>query len=260
MYVLKVKAVSISYNSELVVNNVSFDISENDYFCITGSNGSGKSSLIKCIMGLIPACKGEIQLGIQKEQTAYLPQTSTVSNNLPATVWEVVLTGTQKANKKLPFYTKIDKKIAIEKMDMLNIYDLCKKRIGELSGGQLQRVLLARALCREPKLLILDEPCTGLDEEVTTLFYETLRNLNKQNNISILMISHDLEEVYKNAKRVAVLDKSLKFCGSVDEWKEFRKKGSNTIVDRFIEEKHTTFTREVKRSFTGKLKGELNEY
>ena len=223
MWILKVSHLDIFYQSVLAVKDVSFEIAHGDYFCIVGSNGSGKSSIVKGILGLVPLNRGKVEFNISKEQIAYLPQISTIPSDLPATVHEIVITGRQKSAKRIPFYSRDDIKAAKEAMALLEITDISNKQIGELSGGQQQRVLLARALCRNPKLLILDEPCSGLDEDITKGLYRILSDLNNRYNITILMVSHDLDKVKEYANRVAVMDNYLKFCGNMEEWQVFRR-------------------------------------
>ncbi len=223
MWILKVSHLDIFYQSVLAVKDVSFEIAHGDYFCIVGSNGSGKSSLVKGILGLVPFNRGKVEFNISKEQIAYLPQISTIPSDLPATVHEIVITGRQKSAKRIPFYSRDDIKAAKEAMALLEITDISNKQIGELSGGQQQRVLLARAMCRNPKLLILDEPCSGLDEDITKGLYRILSDLNNKYNITILMVSHDLDKVKEYANRVAVMDNYLKFCGNMEEWQVFRR-------------------------------------
>ncbi len=223
MWILKVSRLDIFYQSVLAVKDVSFEIAHGDYFCIVGSNGSGKSSLVKGILGLVPSNRGKVEFNISKEQIAYLPQISTIPSDLPATVHEIVITGRQKSAKRIPFYSRDDIKAAKEAMALLEITDISNKQIGELSGGQQQRVLLARAICRNPKLLILDEPCSGLDEDITKGLYRILSDLNNKYNITILMVSHDLDKVKEYANRVAVIDNYLKFYGNMEEWQVFRR-------------------------------------
>ncbi len=220
--ILSIKNVSIAYESELAVSDVSFDVMRGDYFCVVGSNGSGKSSLIKGALGLVPLRSGDITLGAGQDRVAYLPQISTIPQDFPATVCEVVISGTQKSGSRRIFYSAEDYRAVSETLELLGISHLSRKRIGELSGGQKQRALLARALCRKPELLILDEPCSGLDEDISGSFYSLLESLNKDRGVTIFMISHDLDEIRAHAGRVAVLDNGLAFCGSVDEWRSFR--------------------------------------
>ena len=219
MNLITLDNVSVQYQSTVAVKNISFSVEEGDYFCLVGDNGSGKSSLIKAIMGLLPV-SGQVEFHISKEQTAYLPQISAIPRDFPATVMEVVKTGTQKG--RVPFYSRSDKKAAEEALARMGMTEFSTERLGDLSGGQQQRVLLARALCRKPRFLILDEPFTGLDETISQSLYCLLLELNRNNNVAILMVSHDLDEVGSHARHVAVIDKELAFCGTVEEWQAYR--------------------------------------
>lgn len=218
--ILRLKDVSIAYDNEkrFAACDVSFDVHEGEYVCLIGSNGSGKSTLMKAIVGLVPLTKGSVSMNIAPEEYAYMAQTAMIDRQFPATVREVVLSGTQKRNFRLPFYTKEDKKIADDAMETFEITAMRDKRVGELSGGQLQRVLLARAFCRRPKFLILDEPCAGLDPEITEEFYKMLRQYNEKSRVTILMASHDMEQVETYASRVIIMNQTMEFDGSVTEW------------------------------------------
>lgn len=217
---LKVDHVSVAYDreKEYAVEDVSFTVRQGEYVCLIGSNGTGKSTLMKSIVGLVPVSEGKIQLNIPHEAFAYMGQVNAIEKSFPATVEEVVLSGTQKAGRRLPFYTKEDRATAKAAMEAFEITPLMRRRIGNLSGGQQQRVLLARAFCRNPKLLILDEPCAGLDEQITEEFYALLDRLNKKNGVTILMASHDMTQVSTYASRVIVMHHRMIFDGDAQEW------------------------------------------
>ena len=155
---------------------------------------------------------------LSPEQYAYLSQITEIERDFPATVREVVLTGMQRSARRFLFYTREDKKKAAEAMEMLSISDLADYRIGNLSGGQKQRVLLARALCREPKLLILDEPCAGLDPAITAEFYSLIDHINKEQGVTILMVSHDLDQVEQYASHIIMMNQTVEFDGDHDAW------------------------------------------
>ena len=223
MAILKVKDLSVGYHNLNVLKDISFEVERGDYFCIVGSNGSGKSTLVKCLLGLIPH-KGEVSFEVSNQEIAYLPQINTIPREMPATVKEVIMTGLQKSGR-LPFYTKADTQAYKSAIKTLDIENLTKKKIGELSGGQLQRVLLARALCRNPKVLILDEPTSGLDEKSTGNLYSLLDKLNEDERMTIIMITHDLDDVKFCANKVLVLDNEGIFCGDIHEWLKIRREG-----------------------------------
>ena len=225
MNLLELSNITILYDRKTAVDNVSFNIPENDYLSIVGYNGSGKSSIIKSMVGLVNINSGNIKYNISKNDISYLPQTNKIPLNFPASVFEIVLTGTQKNGFKLPFYSNNDRELAKNALKDLKMEEFSNKRIGDLSGGQLQRALLARALAKRPKLLILDEPCSGLDESVTKNFYSLLNDLNKNQNITIVMVSHDMENVLEYSKSVLLMNKTIKFWGPAEEWKQYRKEG-----------------------------------
>ena len=207
--ILSISGVSIAYDNEkrFAVEDVSFDVDYGEYVCLIGSNGSGKSTLLKGIVGLVPVTKGNVVWDITPNQFAYMAQTNMIDRQFPATVREIVLSGTQESGRRLPFYTKRDKEKAAKAMEDFEIMPLAGRRIGDLSGGQQQRVLLARAFCADPKLLILDEE-----------FYKLLSRCNKERHVTIVMASHDMEQVETYASRVIIMNQTMEFDGSVKEW------------------------------------------
>jgi len=238
-FILKINNVTIKYSSHynhnsekinIAVKNASFNIESGDYCCIVGMNGSGKTSLIKGILGLAPLSSGTIDYGVKRDEISYLPQINSIPPDFPATVKEIVLTGAQKKSKTISpsslfsaFYSKNDVKSADNAIELLKITGLTKKRFGELSGGQQQKVLLARALCKNPRLLILDEPCAGLDNNTVDSFYGLLYNLNNLSKVTILMITHDLHDAQKYAKHIIEMSTGLLFYGTTEEWEKWRK-------------------------------------
>lgn len=220
MEVLSASNVTISYGSLVAASDVTFSVSEGDYFCIAGSNGSGKSTLLKGIIGLVPIKKGHLHTYIPKEEISYLSQTNRADRDFPATVWEIILSGTQKSGKRLPFYTYEDKKNAEASMVKLGMDKFRNTRIGNLSGGQQQRALLARALCKKPRLMLLDEPFAGLDANISEELYGLYASLNKS-GVTIIMASHDYSAIGRYASRVMVMNNSKsEFVGDVKEWRE----------------------------------------
>ena len=219
MNLLEVKNLTVRYERQTAVENVSFSLKEGDYAAIVGENGSGKSTLVKTLVGLIPASVGEVQMhGMTPREIGYLPQSTIVQKDFPASVTEVVLTGCLADGGFHPFYSKKQKALAKEMMELLGVTPYAKKSFRELSGGQQQRVLLARALCATKKLLILDEPASVLDPVVTHELYGILRKLNRERGITILMVSHDIHCALEQAKTILHMDKTLKFCGSVEDY------------------------------------------
>ena len=177
MSLLSFNDLTIGYDNNIVMSNLSFAIEKGDYLVILGENGAGKSTLLKTMLGLIKPIKGKITFDaeVKKTEIGYLPQQTVVQKDFPASVWEVVLSGCLARNGLKPFYSKKDKELAKENIEKLELKGFEKRCYRELSGGQQQRVLLARALCSSNKVLVLDEPVTGLDPKVTAQLYETRR-------------------------------------------------------------------------------------
>ena len=204
---------TLGYNSNIVLENVSFSVEKGDYLCIIGENGSGKTTLMKTILRLQKPLEGQISTGdgVLPDEIGYLPQQTQVQRDFPASVWEIVLSGCQSRCAKRPFYNKEEKRLAQEAMKRMEIEDLAKRCYRELSGGQQQRVLLARALCAAQKMLLLDEPVSGLDPSVTQEMYELIEQLHKD-GITIMMITHDVDAARKYATKILkVQDKSALF-------------------------------------------------
>ena len=204
---------TLGYNSNIVLENVSFSVEKGDYLCIIGENGSGKTTLMKTILRLQKPLEGQITTGdgVLPDEIGYLPQQTQVQRDFPASVWEIVLSGCQSRCGKRPFYNKEEKKLAVEAMKRMEIEDLSKRCYRELSGGQQQRVLLARALCAAQKMLLLDEPVSGLDPSVTQEMYELIEQLHKD-GITIMMITHDVDAAKKYATKILkVQDKTALF-------------------------------------------------
>lgn len=220
MTVLEVENLKVSYSNHTALENINLKINEGDYVCLVGENGSGKSTLVKTIVGLLKPDEGNVFLNISLNEVAYLSQMNLKDLDFPATAKEIIMSGTQK-HGKFPFYTKKDKNIYEKVIKQLKIEELQNKRIGDLSGGQKQRILIARALIREPKLLILDEPATGLDYNITKELYKILENQNKENKMTIIMATHDLDELNEIKPRIIYLAKTVKYDGDLESWKGF---------------------------------------
>lgn len=220
MTILEVENIKVSYSNHIALENINFKIEEGEYVCLVGENGSGKSTLIKTIVGLLKQEEGKVGLNISLDEVSYLSQTNLKDLNFPATSKEIIMSGLQK-HGKIPFYTKKDKDTYAKVIKQLKIEDIQYKRIGDLSGGQKQRVLIARALIREPKLLILDEPATGLDYNITKELYKILEKQNIENKMTIIMATHDLDEIQEIKPRIIYLAKTIKYDGTFEGWKGF---------------------------------------
>ena len=220
--IFECKDVTLGYENKVVAKNLNFKIDQGDYLCVVGENGTGKSTLIKTLLGLIKPLNGEVIANVQGKNhkgVGYLPQQTQAQKDFPASVWEVVLSGVLNNDHRCPFYNKKDKAEAEKNMEKLNILDLKKRCYRELSGGQQQRVLLARALCATDSVLILDEPVTGLDPASMEL-YETIKDLNKKENVTIIMVSHDIKNALNYATHILHLEQENDFFGTVEEYKK----------------------------------------
>lgn len=223
MSLIKCENIALAYDGKEVASDISFQVNRNDYLCIIGENGSGKSSLIKAILGLIKPTRGQIVFGdgLRQSEIGYLPQQTAVQKDFPASVNEVVLSGCLNSSRAFaPFYTKEQKNKAYENMERLRISDLKDKCYRELSGGQQQRVLLARALCATKSILLLDEPVTGLDPIVTSDFYKLINEINVGMDITVIMVSHDIASAVENSTHILHLQHKQLFYGKTKDYLE----------------------------------------
>lgn len=220
MALLTVKDLALGYDSRAIVENLNFTVNSGDYLCIVGENGSGKTTLMKTLLGLQEAVDGQILSGdgLKKNEIGYLPQQTLVQKDFPASVREIVLSGCQGRTGLRPFYNKEEKALALENMKRMGVEDLADRCYRELSGGQQQRVLLARALCATRRILLLDEPVSGLDPIVTAEMYSLIKSLNEE-GITIIMISHDVEAAMSYASHILHIGDKI-FFGSVDEYEK----------------------------------------
>ena len=208
----------LGYDGREIVHGLNFEIDAGDYLCIVGENGSGKSTLMRTLLGLQQPMSGKVLTGeglLQKE-IGYLPQQTAVQKDFPATVREIVISGFQGRCGLRPFYTKEEKRIAEENAERMGISHLAKRCYRELSGGQQQRVLLARALCATGKMLLLDEPVSGLDPKATAEMYRLIEKLNSD-GITVIMISHDMEAALSYADRILHIGNTV-FFGTKQEY------------------------------------------
>ena len=209
----------VGYDGKPVLQDLSFQVFAGDYLCVVGENGSGKSTLMKTILGLQPPVSGRILTGdgLRKNEIGYLPQQTQVQKDFPASVREIVLSGCQGRCGSRPFYNKEEKQLALDAMDKMQITQLAKRCYRELSGGQQQRVLLARALCATQKMLLLDEPVSGLDPKVTAEMYALIEKLNCEDGITVIMISHDIAAAVQYASHILHIGDTV-FFGTKDAY------------------------------------------
>ena len=219
MALIACKGLSLRYENRLAVEDVSFEIEAGDYVCIVGENGSGKSTLLKGLLGLKTPDAGSISYGegLKQRMIGYLPQQTVVQKDFPASVYEVVLSGCLNRRGMRPFYSSAERQIAERNMERLSVGALRKKSYRDLSGGQQQRVLLARALCATEKLLLLDEPVTGLDPVVTSELYAMIRQLNLE-GVTVVMVSHDITCAVHNAGKILHMGTGVLFYGPAQDY------------------------------------------
>ena len=219
MEIVEVNKLSLGYEKKVVLNNINFKLEEGDFLCVVGPNGSGKSTLIKGILGLIKPINGKVLYnGIKQNSIGYMPQETKVDANFPASVFEIVLSGTLNQLGLKPFYTKKEKEKASKSLKILKIENLKEKSFTDLSGGQRQKVLLARSLCTASKLLILDEPSNNLDSKSKKELYQTVIDLNKNQNMTVIMITHDLDHNNLLGNKILSLREEKIFFGTTDEF------------------------------------------
>ena len=224
MALIQLTDVTIAFEGVNAVENVSFSVEKGDYLVMVGENGSGKSTLVRAMLGLVHPKSGRIAYGegLRREQIGYLPQQTAAQRDFPASVEEVVRSGCANQLGRNFFYNKKLRDKALEKIRLLDIEHLRDKSYRTLSGGQQQRTLLARALCATDSLLLLDEPVTGLDPAAAEELYALIRRLNRENGVSVVMVSHDLHAAMADATKVLVVDRGVSFCGSVSEYRAYR--------------------------------------
>lgn len=215
------KNLSVGYDGKAVINNINFLVNSGDYLCILGENGAGKSTLMRTLLNLQQPINGSIELGdgLKNNEIGYLPQQTVVQKDFPASVREIVLSGCQNSCGLRPFYSKLQKSYANKMMEKMQILDMANRCYRELSGGQQQRVLLARALCATKKILLLDEPVSGLDVKVTEDLYQLIQKINNEDKITIIMISHDIESSITYASHILHIGDDV-FYGTKQEYKQ----------------------------------------
>ena len=212
MSLIKAEDLSLGYEGHAILEHLSFEVNAGDYLCIVGENGSGKTTLMRTLLGLREPLAGRVTFGdgLKKNEIGYLPQQTVVQRDFPASVREIVLSGCQARSGLRPYYTRAEKRAADENMDRMGVSGLAGRCFRELSGGQQQRVLLARALCASRRVLLLDEPVSGLDPVVTAEMYGLVSRLNRE-GMTILMISHDVGTALRDATHILHIGSTVFF-------------------------------------------------
>ena len=220
--IIKCEHTDFGYENHDAVIDLNLEIYPGDYLCVVGENGSGKSTLIRGMLGLLKPTGGSLSVAdeLKRGGIGYLPQQTAAQKDFPATVQEVVLSGTLSRRGNRPFYSRAERKLAAHNLERLGIEHLKQKCYRELSGGQQQRVLIARALCATEQLLILDEPITGLDPSAIQDFYHLIKKLNKEDGITIIMVSHDIGNVISQANKILHLHRRVVFCGTAEAYRQ----------------------------------------
>jgi zinc transport system ATP-binding protein len=195
------------YNKTDVLENINLSIKDDDFLAIIGPNGGGKSTLLKLILGLLTPINGKIDKKIKNSSIGYVPQNTNLNTDFPITALEIVLMGHIVSKKRIFGYSKEDTACAMESLKKVSMEKFANSKIGDLSGGQRQRVFIARALCSNPKIMLLDEPTASIDVKGQREIYELLKELNKF--ICIVVVSHDISVLLNYAKNVAHINKNL---------------------------------------------------
>ena len=226
MKILELKKLRLAFGDNVVIKDASFSLEQGDFACVVGSNGAGKSTLIRGILGLIKPQGGEVIYGdgLDRTKIGYLPQETHPDASFPATVEEIVLSGCLGHMKMRPFYCHSEKKHVERSLKTLGILALRKRSFAKLSGGQKQKVLLARSLSATEKLLILDEPSNNLDYKTRKDFYTTLKKLNEEQGLTIIMITHDLDadDLIGN-KVIAIADAKATISSTKEYLRSYRR-------------------------------------
>ena len=225
------KNLALGYEGHKVCEGLDLCIEAGDYVCIVGDNGSGKSTLMKALLSLKAPSAGSIVFddGITKKDIGYLPQQSEAQKDFPASVEEVVLSGCVSGLGKRFFMGREQKLEAMQNMKMMGVYDLARESYRNLSGGQQQRVLLARALCAAKKILIMDEPVSGLDPHAASELYSLIHHLNKHTGITVIMVTHDIENSLRDANKVLRMSHSPEFFENVSDYRSAYPTGGDRI-------------------------------
>lgn len=221
---VEIDGLTAAYGNKVVLRDVSLKVWKDDFLGIIGPNGGGKTTLLKVILGLLRPAAGTVRFFQDGEQVSalkigYLPQMSNIDRKFPISVWEVVASGLASEKPRFGPYTEEQKTRINEVLHQMGLEDLRERPIGELSGGQLQRVLLGRSVVSRPQLLILDEPNSYVDKRFESLFYQLLEEINKES--AVIIVSHDVGTVLKMVKNIACMNETLHYHSGADvseEW------------------------------------------
>lgn len=224
--IIDVSHVSFSYDTHEVLRDITLSIHKGDYLALVGGNGSGKTTLVKIILGLLTPSVGSVMLfgehsskAVDRSRIGYVPQKATsFDNSFPATVFEVVMMGRYGKRGLFHRMKSQDYTRAEQALEQVNMLAFRTQLIGDLSGGQQQRVFIARALAGDPEILFLDEPTVGVEKDIKDEFYALLTQLNEEFNLTIVLITHDIETIATRAMHVACIDKTLYYHDSVDAY------------------------------------------
>ncbi len=254
--IIEIDHVSFKYDAEWIVQDVDLSIEKGQFLGLVGPNGSGKSTLIKLMLGLVKPDQGNIRLFGQElrhfnqwQEVGFVSQKANSFNSgFPATVLEVVKTGLVSRIGAFRFFNRKHKEKAMNALEIVEMEDYAESSIGELSGGQQQRVFIARALVSDPSLLILDEPTVGVDAKHVANFYDLLAKLNREQGISLLMVTHDIGTITEHATHVACMNKSVHFHGVSEEYKGFEEGNLNQLYGHSVQPLTHNHHHEVKHS------------
>ena len=229
---IELNDVNFNYGQAAVLEDIALEVKEGEFWALIGPNGSGKSTLISIILGLLKPDKGSVKLFgsdvesfKHRELIGYVSQKSNSFNSgFPATVLEVVRSGLARKRGLFKSFSKKDALKAVDALAVVGMESFAKKNIGELSGGQQQRVFIARALAGDPKLLVMDEPTVGIDQQNVASFYSMLNELNREHGIAIVLVTHEIDLVTDLATHVACLNRSIHFHGVQSDYKKMEDK------------------------------------
>ena len=231
--IIEIKDLQAAYDQKTVLRDVNLTIYDKDFLGIIGPNGGGKTTLVKCILGLLKPTNGTILYnGIASKSAmtmGYLPQYSTIDKKFPISVEEVVFSGLSGKKKLGSHYTPQEKERCQQVIEEMGLKGLENRSIGQLSGGQLQRALLGRAIISKPQLLILDEPSTYIDKRYEARLYELLKEINR--NCAIVLVSHDIGTVLQQVKSIACVNETLDYHPDTDVNSEWLERNFNCPIE-----------------------------